>query len=313
MLSYVGRRLLAAVPVMGVVTVVVFAMVRLAPGDPASLLAGEMATPDQLAEIRRSMGLEEPLPIQFVIWLTRLLQGDLGVSLISQASVAGLIADRLGPSLALATGAILFSVLLAVPIGVLAAFRHGSPLDRGLMAFSVASFSVPVFVKGYALVLLFSITFKLLPVQGYVPASQGVWAFAERLVLPVIALSLSYVALIARMTRTSVLEVIGEDYVRTARAKGIGEPAVLVRHALRNAAVPIVTIIGVGLATLISGVVVTESVFNLPGLGRLMVEAVLARDYPVVQGLILFFSFIYILINLAIDMSYTVFDPRIRY
>ena len=298
---------------MGMVALIVFAILRLTPGDPAAILAGDMASPQQLAQIRIDMGLDQPIHLQFISWLGQLVRGDLGISLISQVPVTALIADRVGPSLALAIGTMVLSVLVAVPLGVLAAARHGSLLDRGVMAFSVFGFSVPVFLKGYLLIMLFSLYLGWLPVQGYKPIDQGVWSFAERLILPVIALSASYIALIARISRTSILEVIGEDYIRTARAKGLKESAVLMQHALRNAAVPIVTIIGVGVAGLISGVVVTESVFNLPGLGRLVVESVLARDYPVIQGLILLFSFIYILINLTVDILYTVFDPRIRY
>ncbi|MDB5946949.1 MAG: putative transporter permease protein [Ramlibacter sp.] len=295
------------------VALIVFAILRLTPGDPAAVLAGDMATPGQLAQIRSNMGLDQPMYLQFISWVLQLLRGDLGVSLISQVPVTSLIGDRVGPSLALAVGTIVLSVLVAVPLGVLAASRHGSLLDRGVMAFSVFGFSVPVFLKGYLLILLFSITLGWLPVQGYKPMEAGFVDFAQRLALPVIALSASYIALIARITRTSVLEVIGEDFIRTARAKGVKESAVLMQHALRNAAVPIVTIIGAGVAALISGVVVVESVFNLPGLGRLVVESVLARDYPVIQGLILLFSFVYILINLVVDILYTVFDPRIRY
>lgn len=313
MIAYIARRLLATIPVMGMVALIVFAILRLTPGDPAAILAGDMATPEQLAQIRVSMGLDQPLYLQFISWVVHLLRGDLGMSLISQVPVASLIADRAGPSLALAVGTIVLSVLVAVPLGVLAASRRGSLLDRGVMAFSVFGFSVPTFLKGYLLILLFSIMLGWLPVQGYKPMDADLWAFVERLILPVIALSASYVALIARITRTSILEVIGEDFIRTARAKGVKESAVLMQHALRNAAAPIVTIIGVGVAALISGVVVTESVFNLPGLGRLVVESVLSRDYPVIQGLILLFSFVYILINLVIDVLYTVFDPRIRY
>ena len=313
MTGYIARRLLATIPVMGMVALIVFALLRLTPGDPATILAGDMATPEQLADIRRHMGLDEPIPLQFMLWLMQLLRGDLGVSLISHVPVATLIGERIDPSLALATGTIVLSVLVAVPLGVLAASRHGSLLDRGVMAFSVFGFSVPVFLKGYLLILLFSLQLGWLPVQGYKPMAEGFWPFAERLVLPVIALSASYIALIARIARTSILEVMGEDFIRTARAKGLREIAVLMQHSLRNAAAPIVTIIGVGVAALISGVVVTESVFNLPGLGRLVVEAVLARDYPVIQGLILLFSFIYVLINLVVDVLYTVFDPRIRY
>lgn len=313
MVGYIARRLLATIPVMGMVALIVFAILRLTPGDPAVVLAGDMATPQQLEQIRRNMGLDQPIYLQFLSWLGQLVRGDLGTSLISQVPVTSLIADRLGPSLALAVCTIVLSVLIAVPLGVLAAARHGSLIDRGVMAFSVFGFSVPVFLKGYLLILLFSISLGWLPVQGYKPLSAGFVEFAERMVLPVIALSASYIALIARIARTSILEVIGEDFIRTARAKGLKESAVLLQHALRNAAVPIVTIIGVGVAALISGVVVTESVFNLPGLGRLVVEAVLARDYPVIQGLILLFSFVYILINLTVDILYTVFDPRIRY
>jgi peptide/nickel transport system permease protein len=313
MLTYTGRRLLATIPVMGMVAAIVFAILRLTPGDPAAIIAGDAATAGQLEEIRRHMGLDKPIYIQFVLWMGQLLRGDLGVSLISGVPVVGMIADRIGPSLALGTSTIVFTVILAVPLGVIAAWRQGKLLDRAVMAFSVFGFSVPIFVTGYLLIFFFSIGLGWFPVQGYRPLAAGFWPFYQRLILPTLALSTIYVALIARITRTSILEVMGEDYIRTARAKGVKESGVLMKHALRNAAVPIATIIGIGMAMLISGVVVTESVFNLPGLGRLVVEAVLARDYPVIQGLILLFSFIYILINLAVDILYTVFDPRIRY
>jgi peptide/nickel transport system permease protein len=311
--AYIARRLVATLPVMGTVAIVVFAILRLTPGDPAAIIAGDSATSEQLEQIRAHMGLDKPIYLQFLLWLVQLLRGDLGVSLISGVPVSGMIAERIGPTLALGTTIIVFSVIVAVPLGVMAAWRQGTLLDRSVTAFSVFGFSVPVFVNGYLLILLFSIGLGWLPVQGYRPLVAGFWPFFERLILPTLALSTAYIALITRITRTSILEVMGEDYIRTARAKGVKESTVLLRHALRNAAVPIVTIIGVGIATLISGVVVTESVFNLPGLGRLVVEAVLARDYPVIQGLIMFFSFTYILINLLIDVLYTVFDPRIRY
>lgn len=298
---------------MAMVAVVVFAILRLTPGDPAAIIAGEGATTEQLEQMRVHMGLDKPVYIQFFVWLLQLLRGDLGVSLISGIPVAAIIGDRIGPTVALGTVIIVFSVIVAIPLGVIAAWRQGSSLDRAIMAFSVFGFSVPVFVIGYLLIMVFAIMLDWLPVQGYRPLAEGVWPFFQRLILPTLALSTSYIALIARITRTSVLEVMGEDFIRTARAKGLSESTVLKRHALPNAAVPIVTIIGVGVAALISGVVVTESVFNLPGLGRLVVEAVLARDYPVIQGLILFFSFVYIMINLAVDVLYTVFDPRIRY
>lgn len=313
MTAYVLKRLMAIVPTCCAVAVIVFAILRLTPGDPAAMIAGDMATPDQLAQIRAALGIDQPLYLQFILWAERLLHGDLGTSLISQVPVTRLIADRSGPTMALASSTIVLSVIVAVPLGVAAAHFRDSWLDRSLMGFSVLGFSVPVFLKGYLLVLVFAVGLHWLPVQGYASPADGVVGFATRLVLPTVALSLSYIALIARITRSSVLEVIREDYVRTARAKGLGERMVLFRHALRNAAVPVLTVIGIGIATLIGGVVVTESVFNLPGLGRLVVESVLARDYPVVQGLILVFALVCILINLAIDLFYCVFDPRVSY
>lgn len=313
MLAYVARRLLATLPVIAMVAVVVFSILRLTPGDPAAILAGDDATAAQLSQIRQSMGLDKPILTQFAVWTGQLLHGDLGVSLLSGTAVLDMIVDRMGPTVALALATIVLTVIIAVPLGIVAAWRQGKLLDRAIMTLSVFGFSVPTFVIGYLLIYTFALELGWFPTQGYKVAADGFWPFAQRLVLPTLALSGVYVALIARITRSSIIEVMGEDYIRTARAKGVLERTVLMRHALRNAAVPIVTIIGVGIASLITGVVVTESVFNLPGLGRLVVEAVLARDYPVIQGLILLFSFTYILINLLVDVLYTVFDPRIRY
>jgi len=313
MLTYVLGRLAATIPVMGVVALVVFAILRLTPGDPAAIIAGDSATNEQLEQIRLQMGLDEPVYVQFALWIGQILRGDLGTSLISGVPVSGMIVERIGPTLALSTTIILFSVTVAIPLGVIAAWKRGTLIDRAVSAASVLGYSLPVFVTGYLLILLFAMQLRWLPVQGFVPPSEGLWPFLQRLILPTLALGGAYIALIARITRTSVLEVMGEDYIRTARAKGASETSVLLRHALRNAAVPIVTIIGVGITNLVSGVVVTESVFNYPGLGRLVVEAVLARDYPVIQGVILLFAFVYILINLMIDLLYTVLDPRIRY
>jgi peptide/nickel transport system permease protein len=313
MLAYIARRLFYTLPVMGLVAVIVFAILRLTPGDPAAIIAGDEATSAHVEQIRQSMGLDQPIYVQFFVWAARLLRGDLGVSLLSGAPVSDMIADRFGPSLALGLATIVVTVIVAIPLGMLAARKQGKLLDRAIMAFSVFGFSVPSFVISYLLIYVFAVKLGWVPVQGYTPLADGFWPFAQRLVLPTMALSAVYVALISRITRSSIIEVMGEDYIRTARAKGANETVVLMRHALRNAAVPIVTIIGIGIASLISGVVVTESVFNLPGLGRLIVEAVLARDYPVIQGLILLFSFTYILVNLSIDVLYTIFDPRIRY
>jgi peptide/nickel transport system permease protein len=267
----------------------------------------------QLERIRTSLGLNEPLYVQFVTWIGKLLHGDLGVSLISNVPVLKMISQRIEPSISIAVATIILSVLIAVPLGVIAAWKQGTWIDRFVMGLSVLGFSVPVFVIGYVLIQLFAIDLRWLPVQGFKSITGGLGPFLERLALPTLALSFIYVALIARMTRASMLDVLGEDYVRTARAKGIGEIAVLFRHALRNAAVPVITVIGTGFALLISGVVVTESVFNIPGIGRLTVDAVLARDYPVIQAMILLTSLLYVTINLLIDVAYTVLDPRIRY
>jgi peptide/nickel transport system permease protein len=313
MLGYIIRRILAAVPVMAVVALFVFLLLRLTPGDPAAIIAGDMATPEQLQRIRTTLGLNEPITVQFFTWIGQLSRGNLGTSLISQTPVTTLISQRLEPTISLALLAITLSVLIAVPLGVLAAWRHGGWLDKAVMTISVLGFSLPVFVIGYLLIQIFAIDLRWLPVQGFRSITAGVVPFLERAILPALTVSTIYIALIARMTRASMLDVLGEDYVRTARAKGLSEKIVLFRHALRNAAIPILTVIGTGFALLISGVVVTESVFNIPGLGRLTLDAILARDYPVIQGLILLTSGIYVLINLAVDLSYAFLDPRIRY
>jgi peptide/nickel transport system permease protein len=313
MLAYIGRRLLATVPVMAVVAVFVFSMLRLTPGDPASIIAGAAATSRDIVDIRQKLGLDRPIVTQFFIWLAHVLSGDFGESFFYKKQVAELIADRIGPTLALATLTMALSIAISVPLGVVAAYRQGTWVDRIVMGFSVLGFSVPVFVIGYALIYVFSIRLNWLPVQGYQTMAEGFGGFVQRLILPSLTLSVIYIALIARITRTSVLEVLGEDYIRTARAKGLTNRAVLMRHALRNAAVPIVTVIGLGIALLIGGVVVTESVFSIPGLGRLTVDAVLARDYPTVQAVILLFSLAYVLINLLVDVAYPLLDPRIRY
>src|ERR671925_15053 len=313
MLSYVLRRLLATLPVMVVVAVFVFLMLRLTPSDPAVIIAGDNATAEQVALIRQRLGLDQPIVTQFFIWAGKLLAGDLGESFFFKKQVAELIAERIEPTLSLALLTMALAVLIAVPLGVFAAYKQGSWLDRLVMGFSVLRFSVPVFVIGYVLIYIFAIELNWFPVQGYQWIGQGLDGWLQRLILPAVTLSVIYVALIARITRTSVLEVLHEDYIRTARAKGQTELKVLVRHALANAAVPIVTVIGLGIALLIGGVVVTESVFTIPGLGRLSVDAVLARDYPTIQAVILLFSFVYVLINLLIDLIYTVVDPRIRY
>jgi peptide/nickel transport system permease protein len=313
MLTYIVRRLLATIPVMLVVAVLVFSMLRLTPGDPAAIIAGAAGTSQDIIDIRARLGLDRSIVAQFFVWFGHILAGDFGESFFFKKQVAALIADRIGPTFALATTTIVLSVLIAVPLGVVAAWKQGTWIDRVVMGFSVLGFSVPVFVVGYVLIYIFAVELAWLPVQGYQPLSEGFWGFLQRLILPSLTLSVIYVALIARITRTSMLEVLDEDYIRTARAKGLPDRVVLMKHALRNAAVPIVTIVGIGVALLIGGVVVTESVFSIPGLGRLTVDAVLARDYPTVQAVILLFSAVYVLLNLAVDVTYTLLDPRIRY
>lgn len=310
---YILQRILTTIPVMGVVALIVFFLMRLSVGDPALIMAGDGATEAQLEQMRKQMGIDRPIPIQFMNWVGQMLSGDFGISLHSRVPVTEVIANRVGPSLSLSVLTILFSVSVAIPIGLLAAWSHGSLLDRLVMSFSVLGFSTPVFVIAYALVFTFSVKAGWFPIQGYRPIANGIGAWFVSLVLPMLSLATVNIALVARITRSSILEVLGEEYIRTARSKGLRESRVFLRHALRNAAVPIVTIVGIGAAFLMSGVVVTESVFNIPGLGRLVLEAVLARDYPLIQALILLFSAIYIFINLVVDLLYTVFDPRIRY
>ena len=313
MFAYVVRRLFATIVVMAVVAFVVFLLLYLTPGDPAAILAGDAATSEDIAKIREKLGLDDPFLERFGQWLWRLLHGDLGISIFTNLPVTHLIAQRVEPTLSLTFCTLVISVLVAVPLGVVAAARAGSWIDRGVMAFSVAGFSVPVFVLAYILILVFSIELEWLPVQGYRPIAEGVWEWARHLVLPSAALGTVYIALIARITRASMLDVLAQDYVRTAQAKGLAPGAILVGHALKNAAVPIATVVGIGVALLIGGAIVTETVFALPGIGRLTVDAILRRDYPIIQGVVLIFSAAYVLINLAVDLSYMLFDPRIRY
>jgi peptide/nickel transport system permease protein len=312
-LAYIVRRILATIPVMAVVTVFVFALLHLSPGDPAAIIAGDTATAADIARIHAKLGLDQPLYVQFATWAWNLLHGDLGISIFTNLPVLKLIGQRVEPTLALTVSTLVVSIAVAIPLGIVAAWKAGTWIDRVVMMFAVLGFSVPVFVLAYLLIYALSIATKLLPVQGYVSPGDGLWPFLAHLVMPSIALGLVYSALIARITRASMLDVLSQDYIRTAQAKGLPNDKVLIGHALRNAAIPIVTIIGIGVALLIGGVVVTETVFAIPGLGRLTVDAILRRDYPIIQGVILVFSAVYVMINLLVDLSYAVLDPRIRY
>ncbi len=313
MIAYLLQRLLATIPVMLFVAVFIFLMLRLTPGDPAVIIAGDYANDEQVAQIREKLGLDQPMLQQFFIWMGNVLVGDFGESYYYKKTVSDLILARLEPTLSLSLLTILLTIAIAIPLGVFAAYKQGSWIDRIIMGFSVLGFSIPVFVIGYALIYVFAIELGLLPVQGYHKMGDGIGAWLQHLLLPALTLAVIFVAFIARMTRTSVLEVLGEDYIRTARAKGQTEWLVVMRHALGNAAVPIITVIGLSIAILIGGVVVTESVYTIPGLGLLTVDAVLNRDYPTIQAVILLFSVTYVMINLLVDVSYTFLDPRIRY
>ncbi|GAC1339650.1 MAG: ABC transporter permease [Acetobacteraceae bacterium] len=313
MFAYIVRRVLSTIPVMAIVALFVFSLLYIAPGDPAAIIAGDQASPADVERIRAGLGLDRPFLIRFGEWLWNVLNGNLGISIFTNLPVTRMIQQRLEPTLSLMVLTLLLSIGIAVPMGVLAAWKHGTWIDRIIMVMAVLGFSVPVFVVGYILAYVFALQLDWLPVQGYTPIANGLWPWLMNLVLPAIALGGVYIALIARITRATMLEVLSQDYVRTAKAKGVGSRTILFLHALKNAAVPIVTVIGIGVALLIGGAVVTESVFAIPSLGRLVVDAVLRRGYPVIQGVVLLFSFVYVLVNLGVDLLYTVFDPRIRY
>jgi len=296
-----------------IVGIFVFSLLHLAPGDPAAIIAGDNATEANVARIRASLGLDRPLLEQFASWGWATLHGDLGVSMFSNIAVTTLVEQRIGPTVSLAATTMLVAISIAITLGILAAWKAGSLLDRAVMGLAVTGFSVPVFVVGYILVYFFALQWHWLPVQGYMPLSEGLWPWLRHLILPSFALGMAYVALIARITRASMLEVLAEDYIRTASAKGVATLPMLLSHALKNAAVPIITVIGIGVALLMSGVVITESVFNIPGVGRLVVDAITRRDYPIIQGVMVVFAAVYVLVNLVIDILYCFIDPRIRY
>ena len=313
MTGYIIRRVLATIPVLVVVALVVFALIRFAPGDPAAIIAGQESTQEEVEGIRRQLGLDRPLPVQLGIWFRDILQGDLGQSILSKHEVSELIVQRVVPTLSLAVLTEIFALVVAIPIGVLAAWKANSWIDRVVMVFATLGFSVPVFWLGFILIFFFAIKLPLFPAAGYIAPSEDFISYLHRLALPSLATGVIIMALIARMTRATVLETLREDYVRTARSKGLSENRVLIRHALRNAALPIITVIGLGIAALLSGLVVTESVFGIPGLGRLLLNAIVSRDYPIIQGTILVISVVYVIINLLVDISYAFFDPRVRY
>jgi peptide/nickel transport system permease protein len=313
MLAYFLRRVLATIPVVLMVALFVFSLLYIAPGDPAAIIAGDQASPEDVERIRASLGLDRPFLVRFFEWLWQVMHGDLGTSIFTNLPVSHMIAQRIEPTVSL----MVLTLILSLER------RHSDGRDRGLETWhadrpggddggGVRLFDAGVRGRLFA-GLLFALQLDWLPVQGFTSITEGVVPFLRNLILPAVALGLIYMALLARITRATMLDVLSQDYVRTAKAKGVEQKGILFVHALKNAAVPIVTIVGIGFATLIGGAVVTESVFAIPGLGRLTVDAILRRDYPVIQGVVLLFSFTYVLVNLAVDLLYTVFDPRIRY
>ena len=310
---YTLQRLVAMIPVLLVVAVVTFSLIHLTPGDPVALMAGDEATPEQKEAIRRDMGLDKPLYEQLLIYFTDILRGDLGESIFSKFPVTELIKQRLEPTLFIALFSQVVSIVIAIPLGILAAWKANTWVDRVVMVIAVLGLAIPSFWLGANLIWVFAVKLHWFPAFGYVPISDGILPWIKSITLPSISVGFISAALIARMTRASMLEVLREDYVRTARAKGLGEQAVLLGHAFKNASIPVVTIIGIGIAGLVSGLVVTEAVFGIPGIGRLIVDAVNRRDYPVIQGVILMVTVAYVLINLIVDLIYGYLDPRIRY
>jgi peptide/nickel transport system permease protein len=313
MLIYLAKRVIATIPVILIVALCIFALLNWAGGDPALLLAGDNASPEQIAAIRTAMGLDHSFFVRFGLWLGHVLRGDLGVSLLSRQPVVTLMAERVEPSLSLALCTLIFSVAVAIPLGIAAAARPGRWVDGIVTGISVIGFSIPVFVLSYVAIFVFALNLHWLPVQGYVSIREGIAPFLAHIALPSLSLSIAYIGWIAKVTRDSMVEVLQQDYIRTAAAKGAGTFRILFGHALKNAGAPIVTIVGIAFALLVGGVVVTETVFAIPGLGRLVVEAITQRDYPVIQGVVLFSSAAYIFVNLLVDLSYGFFDPRVRY
>jgi len=311
--TYVARRLLALIPVGLVVATVAFLLMHLAPGNPASIIAGPDATADDVREIEQQLGLDRPLPIQLVQWYGRLLRGDLGSSIFLRKPVTEAILDRVEPTLLLTVFSTVLAVLIGVSAGVLSARYHNSITDQAFMTLALLGISIPNFLLGLLFVLVFGVWLPWFPVAGYSPLEDGWLATLRSLVMPAFALALVQSALIARIARSAMLDVLREPFITAGRAKGLGEPAVVYKHALKAALIPTITIIGISFAILLSGAVVVETVFNIPGLGRLIISAVLRRDYPVIQGVVLCIAGVYMLVNLAVDLSYLVIDPRVRY
>jgi peptide/nickel transport system permease protein len=310
--GYTLRRAAAALPTLALVAVAVFLLLRLVPGDPALLILGDAATPESLADLRASLGLDASLPEQFIRWLSRVLAGDLGTSITSGQRVGPLILDRFGVTLPIVLVAVGLATIIAVPAGMLAAWRQDSAADLAAVATATLLLSIPSFWLGLILLLVFGLQLGWVPVVGYVPFAEGFWGAVQTIILPIATLALVELGVLVRMARAATIEVARLDYIAHARAKGLSEARVLFRHAAPNAFAPTLTLIGLTLGNLLGGIAVIETVFTLPGLGRLLVDAIFARDYPVVQGVMLFVAAVYVGVNLAVDLLYPVFDPRVR-
>ena len=312
MFRFISQRLAMSVPTLLLISLMVFAIIRLVPGDPALLMLGDMADAHSLEVARASLGLDQPLPVQFVIWLKAVLSGDLGHSITTNEAVLPLILDRFQVSAGIVLVSVLLAALIAVPAGLLSAWKQNSSLDFGVVSTATLLLSIPSFWLGLLLLYAFGIKLGWLPVVGYVSFGQSPWQALSFIVLPIVTLTLVELGAITRMARASAIEVLRLEYITHARAKGLSERAVLWRHALRNSFAPTLTLIGLILGNLLSGIAVLETVFTLPGIGRLMVDAIYARDYPVLQGCLLLVTFVYVLVNLLVDLLYPLFDPRVK-
>jgi len=312
MKGYFIKRILSVIPVLLIVAVVVFFLIHLTPGDPASVILGPDATTEAVEQLQEELGLNLPIYPQFINWFLGVLQGDLGWSLYMDMPVTEAFLQFLGPTISLTLLAEMVAILIAIPMGILAAKRQGTVIDQSVTTFTLLGISIPNFLLALLLVLLFSVNLGWLPVAGYQPISNGIWLHIKHLILPAIALGSIQAALIARVTRASMLDVLNSNYIKTAKAKGVKEKFIIYKHGLRNAFIPILTVIGQSIATLIAGAVVTETVFNIPGIGQLIINAITRRDFEVIQGAILIIAAIYVFINLAIDLLYGLIDPRVR-
>lgn len=309
---YLLKRMFSLIPVLFVVSVVIFMIIHLTPGDPASVILGEGATEQEIAALREQLGLNLPVYEQYMHWITGVFQGDLGDSYFMEEPVTRAIIEHLKPTISLALLAEIVALLIAIPIGIAAAKRRGSITDQSLMGLSLFGMSVPSFLLGLFLILSFGVGLRWLPVAGYEPLSAGLWNHLQYLIMPAIALGTMQAALITRMTRSSMLEVLNTNFIKAARSKGVKERNVVYKHALRNAFLPILTVIGQTFGTLVAGAVVTETIFNIPGIGQLIINSVERRDFAVIQGVVLFVTVAYVFINLLIDLLYGVIDPRVR-